>query len=416
MGISDTAPGERRVRGLLPERLAILQRRVNIFSTEAIAALGARRELRAEPWFSEAILNLEDVKVRVQVAATWQLTQDEQAALAVCPVDEVREGLASSDHACPSVLRTLSRDPEITVRRAAAMNPATEEDVLWALAADPEEDVRRGLARNPSISPRVRDRLLADMRFLVRVAVLDNPKAPMDMILGILEVPDHPLAGRLIGNPGIPADELQRLAQHPDHRIESVAREELRRRSDRRGETPTGRGFPIAGDWSKPQVYPVADRLIPWLEGRWNPSGREIQEILSPANPRTWSLTRESVRFGIMLLAGAALPDVREVLLSGLAPEIIRDLPLSHEPDDPSSVCAVIASPGEFPGEARLLAGAAAGRPLIHDAIRSPDSLVRIGAAVNPDLGTGLEVLLADPDEEVRLVAVSRALDGLRGP
>jgi len=119
-------------------------------------------------------------------------------------LDEASRVRLSTNLATPaSVLRTLARDPSVTVRAAVAMNPTTSSHADNVLADDPDERVRALLARRlagliPMLEPADREqwvwqansalaRLIQDEAVRVRAAIADvvknMPEAPRELIL-----------------------------------------------------------------------------------------------------------------------------------------------------------------------------------------------------------------------------------------
>ena len=118
------------------------------------------------------------------------------------PSEALRVRLGAAPDTAPDVLRTLARDPSVTVRAAVAMNPAAgEADHL--LAHDKDERVRTLLARKlatlvPNLAAAERDtlrgqvmatleRLVSDEAVRVRETIADvvkdMPEAPRSLVL-----------------------------------------------------------------------------------------------------------------------------------------------------------------------------------------------------------------------------------------
>jgi uncharacterized protein (DUF2336 family) len=120
--------------------------------------------------------------------------------------EAARVRLGAAPDTAPDVLRTLARDPSVTVRAAVAMNPAAGE-VDHLLAQDQDERIRTLLARKlatlvPNIAAAERDtlrsqvmatlhRLVSDEAVRVRETIADvlkdMPEAPRSLVLQLAQ-------------------------------------------------------------------------------------------------------------------------------------------------------------------------------------------------------------------------------------
>jgi hypothetical protein len=92
------------------------------------------------------------------------------------------ETLASRAGTPTSVLDTLSRDRELSVRMGVAQNTSTSTSVLEVLAKDVDHYVRAGVAGNTSTPPSVLEVLAKDFKYKVSYTALTNPSTPIHVL------------------------------------------------------------------------------------------------------------------------------------------------------------------------------------------------------------------------------------------
>ncbi len=111
--------------------------------------------------------------------------------------EAVRVRLGAAPDTAPDVLRTLARDPSVTVRAAVAMNPAAG-DADHLLAQDQDERIRTLLARKlatlvPNIAAAERDTLRSQVMDTLHRLVSDEAVRVRETIADVLkDMPDAP--------------------------------------------------------------------------------------------------------------------------------------------------------------------------------------------------------------------------------
>jgi uncharacterized protein (DUF2336 family) len=111
--------------------------------------------------------------------------------------EAARVRLGAAPDTAPDVLRTLARDPSVTVRAAVAMNPAAGE-VDHLLAQDQDERIRTLLARKlatlvPNIAAAERDTLRSQVMDTLHRLVSDEAVRVRETIADVLkDMPDAP--------------------------------------------------------------------------------------------------------------------------------------------------------------------------------------------------------------------------------
>lgn len=111
--------------------------------------------------------------------------------------EAARVRLGAAPDTAPDILRTLARDPSVTVRAAVAMNPAAG-DIDHLLAQDQDERIRTLLARKlatlvPNIAPAERDTLRSQVMATLQRLVSDEAVRVRETIADVLkDMPDAP--------------------------------------------------------------------------------------------------------------------------------------------------------------------------------------------------------------------------------
>ena len=155
-------------------------------STEVIdGLLGAadqetRRSAAANPKASEGGLATvqKDDADDVRLAATANLSGPPPNGAVLGDRDpRVREAAAHRRDACET-LPGFARDPDASVRQAAAANLNTPPETLTDLAGDPEVSVRQAVATNPNTPPETLTILAANPDKGVQAAAAANPNCP----------------------------------------------------------------------------------------------------------------------------------------------------------------------------------------------------------------------------------------------
>jgi hypothetical protein len=224
-----------------------------------------RAAVAANPKAPEEVLTAlakdEDSLVKLAVARNPQTPPETLKALSADQEHWVRSSAhgtlwrqMTSPAIPPLTLDTWSRDPEASIRRAAASNPGTSPLVLETLSADPDRSVRVAVAGNSGTPPLVRDLLLAalaeDTESWVWRSVIRNPFTPplvrerllealskepeswdrdevaespgtSPQVLRLLsEASDSHIRRRVAGNPNTPPDVLESLSRDTDREVQ----------------------------------------------------------------------------------------------------------------------------------------------------------------------------------------------------
>jgi hypothetical protein len=136
-----------------------------------------------------------------------------RSALASHPDAEVRLLLARHPYTVsPSLLTTLARDRDWSVRRAVAENPSTPAALLETFLSDPEAEVCRAVTRHPNTPPSLLSALARDPRKSVRWAVGSSPRTPAVLLSALAREKDEDLRWHVAQNGSAPLSVLSLLA------------------------------------------------------------------------------------------------------------------------------------------------------------------------------------------------------------
>ena len=144
------------------------------------------RRLEAGPMEEEALLDYAyrgSWEERASVARNPALPGPARLGLTADPDWWVRAAVAENPNSEPGELAELAHDADhVTVREHVAAHPHTNAPTLLALAADGDPAVRLQVARNPSSPPEALALLATDERYAVREAVAAHAYAPADVL------------------------------------------------------------------------------------------------------------------------------------------------------------------------------------------------------------------------------------------
>lgn len=224
-----------------------------------------RAAVAANPKAPEEVLTAlaqdEDSLVKLAVARNLQTPPETLKALSADQEHSVRSSAhgtlwrqMTSPAIPPLTLETWSRDPEASIRRAAASNPGTSPLVLETMSADPDRSVRvavagnsgtphlvrdlllaalaedteswvwRSVIRNPFTPPLVRERLLEALskepESWDREEVAENPGTSPQVLRLLSKDRDRNVRMRVAGNPNTPPDVLDSLSRDTDPEVQ----------------------------------------------------------------------------------------------------------------------------------------------------------------------------------------------------
>lgn len=165
----------------------------------------ALRELLSDPNWS----------VRRVTAANPALPGEALQRMCADPSAGVRRPVAARKDLPADCAAVLVADADRWVRQWLARNPATPRGVLEQLAGDCELEVRRAVARNPGCPSSLLARLARDSEGWVRAAVAYRDDVPVRSLKALCEDDDVDVLSGVARNPRTRQADLLRLARHP---------------------------------------------------------------------------------------------------------------------------------------------------------------------------------------------------------
>ena len=120
--------------------------------------------------------------LRVQIASSSKISDDQVKQLVNDPEDLVRMNLASNPNIPVGRLITLAKDSSKAVRMYAAKNPNLPKDLLTAFSNSTDSMIKSGVAANPTVDEETLKRFSTDNSANVKIEVGLNPSSSTDVI------------------------------------------------------------------------------------------------------------------------------------------------------------------------------------------------------------------------------------------
>ncbi|QIP32583.1 hypothetical protein [Deinococcus radiodurans] len=365
---------------------------------------------------------------RAAVARNPALPREARLGLTVDPDWWVRSAAAENPNAEPEELAALAQDPDhVTIREHVASHPHASGPTLLALAGDGDHAVRLQVARNPSSPPEALSLLAGDARYAIREAVAAHPYTPSEVLDALAQDANERVqfVANLRRAPLSQAQAQQALEtrrrnaklavaaqQAPAEMLVRLSRDRSPRVRAQVGlnpHTPSAARALLLGD-QVPEVQRVAQAASP------STPGQELAALpLFDARVREGLSSNVSTPDDLLVaLSDDPLRDVRlNVLLNPAAPGGALERRLPEQPMRP--VIRQHPRYGQVQAKLNDLEWEEVGQPDVSaEALASlgqSDALrVRCKVASHPRTPQEtLEVLVNDPEEEVRSGIISRS-------
>jgi hypothetical protein len=348
------------------------------------AAIASRPLLPADLF--DRLAKDSDNSVRFCVASNADASDFAQKVLALDPDLEVQRKLASVARS-EAALKVLAMNGDSSVRTTIAARVGVSAAVLDVLADDSTDSVLEAVARNKGASPEALEKVLAHSNYRVQLAVAQHPNAGEKALTRLTNEGFNPRV--LVANPAFPTGLFDETAKKLD---KSWAEYEIGRN--------TRLPWTVLRHFSRPmpdQVARYVDHMVRDIDlGAYSPD-----DLANGLQSGLWCVR-------LRLLTNSSLSaSEKNRYLSSLWQEV--EEAIEYRPDNEEALRAISLDDVRQALVGLDLLPPEGDKKAVAAAAKSSDMLVRVGAALSPEIQPSLlRMLLTDPQASVHQLAARR--------